>query len=914
MDRILVSASTGAMNSVLGKLANLMGEEFAKLKNLRKEVKFVSDELASMKDALEGLSYLDELDPQTKRWRDIVREMSYDIEEIIDDFMQNIGGTDKSDGFVSSTIRRLKTLRARHRIARQIEDVKKLVLETSARRQRYKIDTSSSSNVAIDPRVATLYENAANLVGVEEPTSELINLLRDGEKKLKVVSIVGFGGLGKTTLASVVHGKLKGEFSSCTAFVLVSQKPDIPKLLRGLLSQLGVEPSIHARESHLIDMLREHLKNERYLIIIDDIWDVSAWDIIKCAFPENYLGSRVITTTRIQVVAKACCLHGHDHIIEMKPLNDKDSRRLFFGRIFGSEEACPRHLRDVSVEILKKCGGLPLAIVTISSMLASEDSIQIERWENVRSCLGSLTNLTLEGVRQILNLSYRDLPLHLKTCLLYLGMYPEDYIISRYDLERQWTAEGFAGKENGQDSVKIASNYFNELVNRSLIQPVKFDSRGSVTKCRIHDMMLDLILLKSTEENFFTIVDDPRAITGLDYKIRRLSIHLDSVSNSQAILPKNNGMSHVRSVMFFGSSESTPDLLEFKFLRVLFINLRRAKVDLSGLSKLYQLRYLRISRFCLHQLPTQIRMLQHLQTLDLGRYSRYSNIPSDIVHLPHLMHLNVGSELFDGISNMKSLRHLCAFDLAVNSIDNIKNIGELTNLRYLFMSCGPHPDDTERRMDVLRSSLGKLCNLEDLIVSMRGCIDGLMPLSPPATPYRLERLVMFRSCWFSRIPSWIGELRNLGVLQLQVCELLNDGVGILSELPVLIHLDIDIRRAVNKMIVICAGRGAFPALKRFYLQISSVTYLDFQPGVMPKLQRLEALYNMSESDQNGDAPAGIEHLLALEELSAAIGCEGATEATKRSTESALRSAINMHPSHPRVTIRFFRRNLKFFPE
>lgn len=906
-----MSASTGAMNSVLGKLTNLMGEEFAKLKNLRKEVKFVSDELVSMKDALEGLSYLDELDPQTKRWRDIVREMSYDIEEIIDDFMQNIGGTDKSDGFVSSTIRRLKTLRARHRIARQIEDVKKLVLETSARRQRYKIDTSSSSNVAVDPRVATLYENAANLVGVEEPTNELINLLRDGEKELKVVSIVGFGGLGKTALANMVYGKLKGEFSSCTAFVLVSQKPDIPKLLRGLLSQLGVEPSIHACESHLIDMLREHLKNERYLIIIDDVWDVPAWDIIKCAFPENYLGSRVITTTRIQVVAKACCFHGHDHILEMKPLNDKDSRRLFFGRIFGSKEACPHHLRDVSVEILKKCGGLPLAIVTISSMLASEDSIQKERWEHVRSCLGSLTNLTLEGVRQILNLSYRDLPLHLKTCLLYLGMYPEDYIISRYDLERQWMAEGFVGKENGQDCVKVASNYFNELVNRSLIQPVKFDGRGSVTKCRIHDMMLDLILLKSAEENFFTIVDDPRAITEVDYKIRRLSIHLDSLSNSQAILPRNISMSHVRSVMFFGSSKSTPHLLDFKFLRVLLINLHRATVDLSGLSKLYQLRYLRISRFCLYQLPTQIGVLQHLQTLDL---ERYSNIPSNIVHLPHLMHLNVGSELFYGIGNMKSLRHLCAFDLGVNTIDNIKNIGELTNLRYLFISCGPQPDDTERRMDVLRSSLGKLRNLEDLLVSMRGCIDGLMPLSPPSTPYGLERFVMFRSCWFSRIPSWIGELRNLGELQLQVCELLTDSVGILSELPVLTHLDIDIRRAVNEMIVICAERGVFPALKRFCLQLSSVTYLDFQAGVMPKLQRLEAMYNMSGSDQNGAAPAGIEHLLALEELSAAIGCEGATEATKRSTESALRSAINMHPSHPCVKIRFFRRNLRFFPE
>ncbi|KAM0860388.1 hypothetical protein ACQ4PT_046577 [Festuca glaucescens] len=149
MAEIMVSASTGAMKSLLGKLATLMGEEFAKLKNLRKEVKFINDELIGMKDALEGLSHLDELDPQTKRWRDIVREMSYDIEDIIDDFMQNIGGINKTTGFVSSTIERPKILRARHKIAGQIEDIKNLLIETSARHQRYKIDTPLSSNVAI---------------------------------------------------------------------------------------------------------------------------------------------------------------------------------------------------------------------------------------------------------------------------------------------------------------------------------------------------------------------------------------------------------------------------------------------------------------------------------------------------------------------------------------------------------------------------------------------------------------------------------------------------------------------------------------------------------------------------------------------------------------------------------------------
>ncbi|VAH85882.1 unnamed protein product [Triticum turgidum subsp. durum] len=267
MAAIMVSASTGVMNSLLRKLATLMGDEFAKLTNLRKEVKHIIDELGSMKGALESLADVDELDIQTTRWRDEVREMSYDIEDIIDDFMCKIGEKKKKSGFVHDTIQRLKTSRARHQIAGQIEDIKKLVRETSERRERYKLDAPKSHSVAIDQRVVALYENAAKLVGMEGPTKEIISCLNDEEKdkKLKVVSIVGFGGLGKTTLANEVYHKLKGQFH-CGAFVPVSQKPNIPKLLHSLLTQLGCGQSFHDCELNvLLDQLRENLKKKSFL-------------------------------------------------------------------------------------------------------------------------------------------------------------------------------------------------------------------------------------------------------------------------------------------------------------------------------------------------------------------------------------------------------------------------------------------------------------------------------------------------------------------------------------------------------------------------------------------------------------------------------------------------------------------------
>jgi len=94
--------------------------------------------------------------------------------------------------------------------------------------------------------------------------------------------------------------------------------------------------------------------NDRYFIVIDDIWDAPSWDIIRCGLPESMNGSRVITTTRIETAARACCTNRSKYVYKMNPLNEQASRRLFFKRIFGSEDACPPYLKEVSAEILKK--------------------------------------------------------------------------------------------------------------------------------------------------------------------------------------------------------------------------------------------------------------------------------------------------------------------------------------------------------------------------------------------------------------------------------------------------------------------------------------------------------------------------------------------------------------------------------
>uniref|UniRef100_A0A0D9X0L1 Uncharacterized protein n=1 Tax=Leersia perrieri TaxID=77586 RepID=A0A0D9X0L1_9ORYZ len=303
-------------------------------------------------------------------------------------------------------------------------------------------------------------------------------------RQLKVLSIVGFGGLGKTTLANEIYRKLDGQFD-CRAFVSVSQKPDIGKILRTILSKVNFRAPTGSNiemwgESELISALENFLVHKRYFIVIDDLWDDSPWDIIKCALPKNKNGSRVITTTRIETVARACCTDHIEYVYEMKPLNEEDSRTLFFKRIFGSEDACPSYLKEVSAEILK-CGGLPLAINTTSSLLAShKQNNSKEHWEYVRNYIGTKFDVSpsLDGMRQILNLSYINLPHYLKACMLYLGIYLEDHTIQKNDLARQWVAEGFISKGHGIDLEDIAWSYFNELINRSMIQPSKTSCNG----------------------------------------------------------------------------------------------------------------------------------------------------------------------------------------------------------------------------------------------------------------------------------------------------------------------------------------------------------------------------------------------------------------------------------------------------
>ncbi|KAL6905493.1 hypothetical protein ACP4OV_003094 [Aristida adscensionis] len=906
----MVSVSSGALSSLLGKLTTLMGEEYAKLKGVRKEVASLTEEFSSMQALLEDLANMDELDAQAKEWRNQVRDMSYDIEDCIDEFMHHFKKNEADTGFVKKTGRLLKKLRARHQIASKIQEIKLRVKEVSERRIRYKLDEYKAKHeyVPVDPRVVAIHTEAASLVGIDVPREELVKLLtEDDVHELKVVSIVGFGGLGKTTLANQVYRQLEGNFE-CRAFVSVSLKPDIPKLLNKILVEIGGVACQNGELDDILKNIKLRLQSKRYFIVIDDLWSSSAWKVIQCAFSENKCGSRVVTTTRNYDVALACCSYNKQYVYNMRPLVEEDSRRLFFRRIFGSGEACPNEFEELSAGILKKCSGLPLAIISIASLLAGQSKMA---WLYVRNSLCSMFegNPSLEDMKRILDLSYRNLPGHLKTCLLYFGMYPEDRTIEKDDLVRQWIAEGFVSKVHGLDKEDVARSYFNELINMSMIQPVWTDFNDEVLSCRVHDIMLDLIRVRCVEENFIDIVDDPHARMELQKKTRRVSLHFNNVEDG-VILPRLNGsLSQVRSAIAVMGTSMLYSFSGFKYVRVLFIEMNRSgKIDLSGIHGLFLLRYLKIDTRCKLELPNELWSLRNLETMVLSLYgNKVVCIPSDIAHMRRLLHLSVLNGAFqDTIGRLRSLRTLEWFNISKSSLDSLKSLGELANLRSLRLYC-ESSDLNDFIVDALRNSVERVLSsnsLKSLVISnwdfrdLPFCISTLSQF-----PCHIQRLQL-RRLRLPRIPKWIAQLHDLYRLDLAVSEVVpkDEDIGILAGLPSLVSLRLKIIQDPEEKMVIPGNGVAFPALKEILL-LCPKPLLAFEAGAMRRLKRLELWLGSAarwEDVLKWVEPVGIERLPAGVKT-VQLHCWGrlADEAMK----SALRSVFNTH--HPGVDLVFY---------
>uniref|UniRef100_A0A0D9XVF2 AAA+ ATPase domain-containing protein n=1 Tax=Leersia perrieri TaxID=77586 RepID=A0A0D9XVF2_9ORYZ len=921
----------GTVQSLVSNVGPLLGQEFKQLRGVGVEVARLRNELATINTLLRMQSEADEsgVDHFVREWMKQLREVAYDAEDCVDLYQFRIRCR-SGDRLFAWTKRLLTTLLARRRLAGDIRALRALQV-ASVRAEVTPAAKNSDDNV--DGRFVDNKGKATELAKkVSAVRSEV-----DDDKKRKVFSIVGFGGLGKTALAREVCRRLEREFQF-QAQVAVSQtfsSKDVKGLLKRVLRQIThpIDPATKIvdnamtsttagqlqedssqqragteQEANIDTMdvdalvieLKKRLDNKRYLILIDDVWSIAAWDAIRSKLPGSNCGSRIIVTTRIHTVAKACSSSDTNdyYIHHVKKLDDAESKQLFISKAFGSTGSCPDELKDAMESILKKCSGLPLAIVSIASLLASYKPPEgKEMWETIKNSIGSQmeNNPTLEGMRQILTLSYNHLPHHLKACMMYLSIFPEDYMIVKDRLLKRWIAEGLIAEKRGLGQMDLVEGYFNELVSRNMIDMVinkdTLHQGAREEQCRVHDMMLEILVSKSLESNFVSLVGGQyEGMSYTDQTIRRLSIHggveavhkdSSSSKNMSAHFGTGNSikgmmMQHVRSLSIFDpEAHNLLDRLgEFTLLRVLDLEDCNGLTNkhMSCICRMYLLRFLSLKGTDIKEMPPRVGDLEHLQTLDV-RKTQLEDLPKTVTKLEKMEHLlfsykgDSGWMLPQGINKMKALRQLKNATV-VSDAKVAEEIGELGQLQELaiYVDTGK-----EMNMDVvekLASSLSRMHSLRWLDIGNLNA--GKWPFKQIMTflhdiksPPQLLRYL--RICGhIDKLPNWMDEsLTDLVELEIRWTYL--DGAqlfNVLCKLPNLKRLFLGSYFIRGDHMVACSSKP-FLELKELILgyTASNCRVYEFVEGSMPNLEMLVVYYG----DQ-GKQIVGIEHLKKLKEV------------------------------------------------
>ncbi|XP_058111975.1 disease resistance protein RPM1-like [Magnolia sinica] len=880
-----------AVNFLIQYLWPLLVNEVQSLKGVDEEVRELINEFESIRSVLRDADARQDTDEGLKTWVKQIREVAYDVEDVLDEFMlgqaQEQNG---SHGFVDFLHRPIKRLKARHQIASFLRNIKTRIGKITARKDAYALNGieqgSSSNNMSdqwYDPRLNALFIEEADLVGIDRPRTQLIRWLMNGDSRLSTISVVGMGGLGKTTLVKKVYDsqQVKRRFDTY-AWITVSQSFKPEELLqrmikqffkgkkdpspRGLDAMTQVEkkdPSPQELDAmaqvELIQELRIYLQNKRYVLVLDDVWEADVWNFVSNALPTGEYGSWVIITTREDYVASSSKIGPSNRIYNLQPLDPENAWSLFCRKAFQSNEenSCPQELENLSQSFVKKCQGLPLAIVALGSLLSMKDKTYVA-WEMIHRSLGS----ELRSMTKILLLSFNDLPYYLKSCFLYLTIFPEDYPIKRMKLIRLWIAEGFVERKEGRSKEEVAEGYLNELIARNLVHVAERKSYGKVSTCRIHDLVREMIIPKFREEHFFASSVEENTIPC--NRIRRLSIYKDEN------FPKFDAFSCLRSLFIFGAEglSNAPAITSFSSLRLLkVVDLENTSIEIfpDDLTSLLHLRYLSLENTKIKKLPSSLGRLKNLETLNL-KGTFVCELPVEILKLQHLRHLLAYSYMAEsfyrpfnsvdgikvpaGMGSMRSLQKLAHIEAESGIIRELGNLTQLRRLGIIKLKRGDGNDlcTSVEKMDYLQSFSVTSVAEEEVL--------NLHSLSHPPPP--LQRLYLKGR--LEKLPEWIASLHNLVNISLRWSRLRDDPLKALQSLPNLVELRLN--QAYDGEELCCEGRG-YPRLKKLWLiDLSGLKNVRVEKGAMSSLEELYII----RCKELVEAPLWLEHVTNIEEL------------------------------------------------
>uniref|UniRef100_A0A6N2MLG3 NB-ARC domain-containing protein n=1 Tax=Salix viminalis TaxID=40686 RepID=A0A6N2MLG3_SALVM len=885
----------------------MVQEEVNLVGDVKKQADKLKSNLIDIQSVLEDAERKQVKERAVRVWLDKLKDVCYDMDDVLDEWSyailtwktgdaeENIHNQQKIRcSFLGSPCFRLNQVVQRRDIALKIKEVSEKVDEIANERARHGLQINRGTD-EIQRLISTSLVDELNVCGRDNEKKIIVSkLLAESSQEARdvdVISLVGLGGIGKTTLAQLAFNdaEVTAHFEK-KIWVCVSEPFDEVRIAKAILEKLeGSTPNLVELQS-LLERVSQSIKGMRFLLVLDDVWTENHehWEQLKRSLTGCARGSRILVTTRKATVAT---MMRTNHQINIETLSDDACRSIFNHLAFherGKDE-CER-LTDIGNEIVNKCKGLPLAAKVLGGLMQSKRTR--EEWEDVLcSELWRLDQVDKDQVEKKiflpLLLSYYDLPSVVRRCFLYCAMFPKDYKMNRDELVKMWMAQGYlkgTGSRDmevvGEQSLNLSQSSIKEIPKEvgKLIHLRDLNLKWCRELVSLPETMCDLCNLQSLDvRECWSLKELPRATVKL-INLRHLCIDDSGV----AFMPKGIGrLTCLRTLDYFplcggGENESkAANLRELKNLDHIggsldIRNLRGGGIEDAAEAQLKNKKRLLHLYLFLIEDDNLIEVLQPPSDLERLSIHNYGGIglPNWMMALTRLQELEL-SYCFNlevlpplgRLPNLESLRlyasevrRLDAGFVGIEEVENANNINEgeiarvtaFPKLKSLEISGVEEWDGIERRVgeeDATTTSIFIIMpQLQQLIIEecplLRALPDYVLAAS-------LQELRLY-DCRNLEVLPPLGRLPNLESLVLEMLQVRRLDAGFLG------IEEVENADNINEGKI--ARVAAFPKLKR--LHIRTLFGLEEWDGIerrvgeedatttsifiiMPQLQRLE---------------------------------------------------------------------------
>nr|XP_027060972.1 putative disease resistance protein RGA3 [Coffea arabica] len=607
---------------ILDKILPLAADEISRAWGVKKDLQKLADNVRTMEALIFDAKCKQSTTKTVQLWLKRLQSIARDAEIVLDDFGYEVlrqkvenRKRDKVRNFFSSS----NPISFRLEMANKIKNVSASLEEAYREANQIGLHPAQLPMTSADhkeDRSTDPFVDESETVGREVEVSQVVSMLisSDFKKDLPVISIVGMGGQGKTTLAQMVlkNDSVVKHFDK-TIWVCVSDDFKVERLLNEMLQSLEGKSADTTNTEALVRKLQENLKGKSCLLVLDDIWneDPLKWDRMRICLLAigGAPGSKILATTRSDEVASAMQTSRLHHL---DILSDDHSWMLFEKLAFADGGARKtRDLVDVGRRILKKCGGVPLAIKVIGGLLYSKkDALEWSKLE--KSEIWNESTDIAKRVMSALKLSYENLPsLSVKQCFASCSIFPKDTKMEKESLIQIWMAQGLINDAKGGGHLQmedIGSDYFNVLLRSSLLQATSENSTNGIMSCRMHHLVHDLSLQVSN--NCFLNTEDGMVVSHDDEVM-----HLTVIGSRGKVLKNIEGIPpNLQTLYYFGGDGiMLEDILErSRYLSVLIVDCWFVTHLPNAVGDMKHLIHLDISRTKITVLPDSITKLYNL--------------------------------------------------------------------------------------------------------------------------------------------------------------------------------------------------------------------------------------------------------------------------------------------------------------